>query len=151
MGARFCASAVEFVVAEVVRPLRHRVLRPHQPFRASTYPGDDDPQTLHAAVRDGQSIAGVASIYRRSPESEDDPSAWHLRGLAVDERWRGNGVGASIVERLIEVLAGRGASCVWCTARSDAVAFYERMEFQAEGDWFDEPPLGPHLFMRRWI
>ena len=56
---------VEAVHAADVRPLRGSVLRPGQPPDELVYPGDDHPDSLHAAVRDaaaGGAIVGVATV-----------------------------------------------------------------------------------------
>ena len=151
MAPPYTAEDVEIVPVEVVRPLRHRVLRPNQDFSSTFYPGDNDPDTVHCAnLRDGIAI-GIVSIYRRPPEGEDDPRAWRLRGLAVDERRRQSGVASALMDRTIKELRARNASFVWCSARSEAVPFYEKRGFSTEGDWYDEPLIGLHIFMRRWI
>lgn len=151
MSVRYTASDVDLVEADVVRPLRHRVLRPHQDFSATTYPGDDEPETLHAVIRSDGIVIGIVSIYRDPPEGVDDPRAWRLRGLAVAEESRGTGAGRAIMEWVIRELEQRDASFIWCSARSTAVAFYERFGFATEGSWYDEPLIGPHIRMRKWI
>ena len=48
------------------RPLRHRVLRPGQPFGQTAYPRDDHPETMHFGAFDGDRLVGVVSIYREA-------------------------------------------------------------------------------------
>ena len=54
------------VSAEIVRPLRHKVLRPSLPFESSIMELDDHDYTFHFCVEEESSIISVASAYHES-------------------------------------------------------------------------------------
>lgn len=140
--------SVESVLAGTIRPLRHAVLRPGQPPGASAYPQDDDPETLHLAAYDDDQLVGCATFF---PEPLGDEPAWRLRGMATAPTGRGHGYGGEMLARGLDELRERGASLLWCNARTPAVGFYERFGFERRGAEFDLPPLGPHYLLVRRI
>lgn len=76
---------------------------------------------------------------------------WRLRGMATVEDRRGEGLGAAVLEAIVEHARANGGNLIWCTARERAVAFYERAGFSALGQRFDEKEFGPHLLMWKAI
>lgn len=137
------------ITAEETRPLRQRVLRPHQPPEAMVYPGDDHPDTLHLGAYMGEQQVGVASLYREAPPGEVDPAAWRLRGMAVAPELQGAGFGRALLERCVEHATEQGGTRVWCNARTSAARFYTVMGFAVVGDEFELPGIGPHHVMVR--
>ncbi|WP_445151764.1 GNAT family N-acetyltransferase [Baekduia sp. Peel2402] len=140
------AARIERVDAAVLRPLRQRVLRPHQTLAEQLFDGDQDPLAGHFAAYasdgDDQPI-GIASI---TPEG--GPGAWRVRGMATDpERGRGTGAGGALLLACLDHARANGATRVWCNARTPARGFYERYGFVAEGEEFELPQIGPHYVM----
>lgn len=70
--------------------------------------------------------------------------------MAVLAEWRGRGVGAALLERLVEAARERGLGEVVASAQVRAVGFYERFGFVAEGPEFDDAGI-PHRTMRRRV
>lgn len=58
--------------------------------------------------------------------------------MAVVADWRGRGVGAALLERLVEIARGLGYRAVELHAQVDAIGFYERYGFAAYGEEFVE-------------
>jgi GNAT superfamily N-acetyltransferase len=147
------AVMVEVVAAEVVRPLRHAVLRPGWPDDESVYPGDGHPWAAHVAVRshDGAEVLAVGTVLTQAPPWEPEVPAWRIRGMAAVERRRGQGLGALVLEALIDHVKVHGGGVVWCNARIKASTFYERAGFVAQGDTFDLPGIGEHRQMWRRV
>jgi GNAT superfamily N-acetyltransferase len=122
---------------------------------AAAWPGDDEPATLHlAAYADGAEPVGVVTLLPRAwparPADEDSDGDHQLRGMAVDPRRQGQGVGSVLLTAALERLAARGATLLWCNARMSAVAFYERGGFRRDGAVFRQPPFGiEHVRMWR--
>jgi ribosomal protein S18 acetylase RimI-like enzyme len=144
---------VRRVDAEAVRPLRQRVLRPHQTIADQVYPGDDVEGAAHfAAFDDGGAVIGVASI---APEPYPGaggarPGDWRIRGMATDpEGGRGLGLGGALLRACLDHARGAGGQRVWCNARSPVRGFYEREGFAVEGEEFELPVIGPHFLM--WL
>jgi len=144
------AGAVELVGPDVVRPLRHAVLRPGGPADQARYPGDDDPRSAHAAVRDrAGTVTAVGTVLPEAPAWAPDRAAWRIRGMAVAPDRRGQGLGTRVLAALVAHAAGHGGGLVWCNARVRARRLYERGGFEGEGPVFELPGIGPHLTMTR--
>lgn len=67
--------------------------------------------------------------------------------MAVMTRWRGRGVGAAILERLIGLARHEGLEEVFLHGQTRVLDFYARYGFVAEGEEFDEADI-PHRMMR---
>lgn len=138
------------VGVEAVRPLRLAVLRAGLPPESAVWPGDDLPTSAHLAAYDGGALVGVATVLP-SPYAGTE-RAWQLRGMAVDPAVRGRGVGAALLARAVELVAGSGTPLLWCNARVSAQGFYERHGFTVDSDVFVLPPLAvAHRRMSRLL
>jgi ribosomal protein S18 acetylase RimI-like enzyme len=145
---------IERVRADVLRPLRHAVLRPHQALDDQVFAGDDAPDAGHfAAFADGDDApVGIASITPEPFPGAGGPRSgdWRVRGMATDpERGRGMGAGAALLDACLRHAREHGGRRAWCNARTPARGFYERAGFAAEGDEFELPRIGPHFLMWR--
>jgi GNAT superfamily N-acetyltransferase len=119
--------------------LRRRVLLVSP--RPLALDGDDDPGTIHLAVRDGDVTVAVATFV---PTEE----GVQLRGMAVDPGAQGTGVGRVLVEAAVERLRATGVTRLWCNARDTAVPFYERLGWTVTGPGFMHAESGlPHQRM----
>lgn len=67
--------------------------------------------------------------------------------MAVMPLWRSRGVGAAILQCLIESARQGGLEEVYLHAQSRVLEFYARFGFEAEGEEFDEAGI-PHRLMR---
>ena len=67
--------------------------------------------------------------------------------MAVGAEWRGQGVGAAILRRLLEEATRVGLESVYLHAQVPVVGFYARFGFVAEGEEFEEANI-PHRLMR---
>ncbi|HYF62453.1 MAG TPA: GNAT family N-acetyltransferase [Herpetosiphonaceae bacterium] len=141
-------TTIRQISAAEARPLRAAVLRPGQSPERQRYPGDDDPQTLHAGAFVGAGLAGVATLALDPPPGADDPRAWRLRGMAVAPAHQGRGLGRRLIEACVEHARRRGGSQIWCLGRTGAAPFYRSLGFALLGAEFDLPESGPHYVMR---
>ena len=135
------------VTAEDVRPIRHRVLRPEQPFESTVYPGDNLPGTVHLGAFDGDALVGIASLYREPRGGATD--GWRLRGMATVPAVRGRGIGAALLDACMEHAATSDGGEVWCNARVVAIGFYLRAGFEVVSEEFEVSGIGPHVVMTR--
>ncbi len=143
-------TPVRPIPAAATRPLRRRILRPHQAEHELVYPGDDDAGTLHVGWFDGETLLGVASLFRQSPEgATDDPGDWRLRGMAVVPEARRRGIGAALVAACEAHARAHGATRLWFNARVDALPFYFALGYEAFGETYVLPEIGPHRFAAR--
>jgi GNAT superfamily N-acetyltransferase len=129
-------------------PLRHRVLRPHERHDALAPGGAGASETFHfAAMEDGTAIGSAAVTREPPPWAPDHPSAWRLRGMATADNRRREGIGAAVLEAVVEHVRRNGGGLLWCNARAPAVSFYERAGFKTRGEGWVDPIIGPHVAM----
>jgi predicted GNAT family N-acyltransferase len=67
--------------------------------------------------------------------------------MAVLAPWRGHGVGAALLRRLLKTAALQGLDSVYLNAQVAVLGFYSRFGFVAEGEEFEEAGI-PHRLMR---
>lgn len=71
-----------------------------------------------------------------------------MRQMAVDQAYRGRGLGAQLVKALEAEAARRGIRRIVLHARASALGFYERLGYTCVGDAFEEVGL-PHRRMEK--
>ncbi|MDF1809001.1 MAG: GNAT family N-acetyltransferase [Phycisphaerales bacterium] len=136
------------ISASQTRPVRQKVLRPHQEAHVLVYPGDDEKNTFHlGAMIDGE-IHAILSMYRESaPYSETDSVGWRIRGMASIPQARGSGLGRKLVEVARDRVWETDRDVIWCNARESAFGFYEKLGFNIVGNIFEIEGIGPHAVM----
>ena len=72
----------------------------------------------------------------------------HIGRMAVVSDWRGRGIGAALLTRLIELARERGDARVRLHAQTQAMPFYARFGFAPVGAEFSEAGI-PHRTMER--
>jgi GNAT superfamily N-acetyltransferase len=125
--------------------LRHRVLRTGLRRQTANFVGDDLPTSRHYGVFDETSALSCATFLQNEYEKEP---AWQLRGMATDERFRGQGIGRQLLDYAEQaLLADNSIRLLWCNARIGAVKFYQSQGWRIASDLFDIPHFGPHHYM----
>ena len=136
---------IEKVSPDVVRPLRHKVLRPNLHFEASCLPSDNAPNAIHFTLKKDDTILSVASLYSESLETMTNKNTYRLRGMATEPSEQRKGFGTMILRGAMDYLKKEtDVEILWCNARVTAFGFYEKMGFTILGEIFDIPNLGPH-------
>jgi len=74
----------------------------------------------------------------------------HIGRVAVLSDWRGQGVGAALLVRLIDLAKARGDKRVLLNAQTQAMPFYARYGFAPTGDEFFEAGIA-HWKMVRFL
>jgi len=72
----------------------------------------------------------------------------HIGRMAVLKQWRGQGVGALVLQALVEQARHRGHASVRLNAQTYAAGFYRRFGFEVSGAGFIEAGI-PHVPMQR--
>lgn len=144
---------VRLITAEDTIPLRKALLRPDRPVEESIYVGDDETSSFHVGAfesDDPSALAiGVATMLQvDDPRCEAAP-AHRLRGMAVAADRQRSGIGSATLQFAEAEAARRGSTIVWCNARTVAVPFYLRHDYETVGDEFELPNIGPHFFCRK--
>lgn len=68
--------------------------------------------------------------------------------MAVMHAWRGQGIGAFMLQRLLQTALQRGDQEAILHAQSQAQGFYAAQGFEARGEVFDEVGM-PHIVMTK--
>lgn len=96
-----------------------------------------DPQCLHLIAEDTD--GNPIGTGRLLPDG-------HIGRMAVLREWRGRQVGATLLQRLVEEGQKRNFSTLVLGAQLQAIPFYEKAGFRAEGDVFADADI-PHRNM----
>jgi GNAT superfamily N-acetyltransferase len=121
---------VREVAVDLVRPLRHRVLRAGLPEQTVHTERDHDPGTVHLAAIEGDDIIGVITLFPEPFPEDVGRSADHFRWMAVDESRRHSGAGTALLRHAAKVARDRGSELMWANGRDSALGFYERLGFR---------------------
>lgn len=122
-----------------IRRIREAVFVHEQQVPAALEWDGLDPQCVHALAE--TATGRVVGTGRLHPSGK-------VGRMAVEAGWRGRGVGATLLERLIEAALDRGIDELYLHAQVHVTGFYARYGFVPEGDPFDEAGI-PHRLMRR--
>ena len=134
------AQIVRQIPLAQTRPLRHAVLRPHEPEESLAAHEPDGAFALGA-------FEGAEPIAVGFIAPDGTPGSWRIRGMATAAHARGQGVGSTLLAGLLEHAVAADASRVWCNARTPARSLYERAGFRAISEEFDVPGIGSHFVM----
>ncbi len=134
------------VALEQIIDLRHAVLRTGLPRETARFSGDDDPQTVHLAAKDGSKIVGCATILVNEWYGE---RACQLRGMAIDPAYQRRGIGRHMLAEVDLISAQKGAGLLWANVRKPATEFYQKCGWVIASEEFEIPTAGPHFKMVR--
>lgn len=138
-------SEIRVVSVEVVRPLRHDILRTGKPFSTTLFDRDEESKTVHFALYRDKEVLSVATIFPASFSQKPQEKAYQLRGMATKQKEQGKGFGRQILEAVIDYLREQtDAKLLWCNARRPAVDFYQKFGFEFVGEEFEVEGIGPH-------
>ncbi len=119
----FAATAAEGRWIATEAPIDREAYRTK--FSASIH----DPNSLFLVARDDGKVVGQLSLRPGWPGVLD-------LGMAIDEAWRGRGVGSALMERAIEWARATGAHKITLHVyphNAAAIALYEKYGFVREG------------------
>ena len=123
----------------LARPVREAVFVAEQGVPLALEWDEFDAVSRHVIARD--SHGEVIGTGRLLPDG-------HIGRMAVLAAWRGKHVGRALMERLIAEAAQQKLQPLLLHAQVQAVEFYEKLGFVAEGAGFMEAGI-PHRLMRR--
>lgn len=122
-------------------PIRFAVFVDEQKVPMEIEMDENDAVCVHALARtDGGTAVGTGRLL---PDG-------HIGRMAVLKEWRGQGVGAAILETLINAALERGDREVMLSAQTHALGFYRLHGFAEEGGVYPDAGI-PHQAMRRRI
>ncbi len=138
----------EVIAAAETRPLRRALLHPGLAPEAVDYPGDTHPAVCHlGSLKDGV-LVGIGTIHPQPiPAGGIPTAAWRVRDLAVEHGHRGRGIGALLLERLLEHASDHEGVVAWGAVRTTAAGFFTRCGFSAIDTPWSDPNEGDQQLM----
>ncbi|MBS0346221.1 MAG: GNAT family N-acetyltransferase [Proteobacteria bacterium] len=125
-------------LAAQATPIRFQVFVDEQQVPADMELDEFDALSCHALALAGEEAVGTGRLL---PDG-------HIGRMAVRADWRGQGVGAALLQALIDEAERRGMRRLVLSAQTHALGFYTRFGFVPEGEVYDEAGL-PHQMMLR--
>ncbi|WP_042147037.1 GNAT family N-acetyltransferase [Paucisalibacillus sp. EB02] len=135
------------ITPEMAYPLRHSILRPHQPFEACVYDTDHQEGAFHVGAFYQEKLITIASFYVEKYHDFSSDKQYRLRAMATLDDFRNLGAGREVVSYAEGIIRSRGYELLWCKGRTTVQGYYEKIGFRAYGEVFDYPPIGPHIVM----
>lgn len=137
---------IKYISTQDTLDLRNRVLRNNAGIDKCVFDTDETEGNFHLGRFVNEKLISIATFY---PEDHEGNGArgFRLRGMATDPEFSGKGYGADLIKFAINELRSVNASYIWCYARSSAVGFYKKLDFEVISDEFDVIGIGPHFIM----
>jgi predicted GNAT family N-acyltransferase len=140
---------VKRISASDTYPIRHKILRAGKPIESCYYHGDKDELTFHLGAFVDKKLVSVASFYFENHQQfqEKHPNQFRLRGMATLAEYQGMGLSSQLLKTALPLIKQNLCTLLWCNARATAEGFYKKVGFEAHGEIFDIPEIGPHRLM----
>ncbi|PHX91467.1 MAG: GNAT family N-acetyltransferase [Flavobacteriales bacterium] len=104
---------------------------------------DAEKNDIHVVAKWGEWVVGCLIL-------KDHGVAFKMRQVAVLDDWQGNGVGKKMVLYSEKIARDLGKTTIVLHARQSAIPFYLTLNYNIEGDEFEEIGL-PHRSMYKLI
>ncbi|MBI0577271.1 GNAT family N-acetyltransferase [Neobacillus cucumis] len=138
---------VRLIPSEMTYSLRHIVLRPHQTMEDCKYDTDHEEDAFHVGAFHREKLISIASFCVENNPDFLIERQYRLRAMATLEENRKLGAGRAVVSYAENLLKKQGIALLWCKGRTSVQEYYMRLGFEAHGDVFEYPPIGPHIVM----
>lgn len=141
---------IKEITTEQTIAVRHPVLRVGRPREDCYFPEDDLNTTTHYGLFIENKLVGIATFLEQN-NPKFVGNHLQLRGMAVLDKFKGNGVGKLLLETGEQLALKKKKTIIWCNARIVAVPFYEKMGYKIVGPTFEIPLVGLHYVMKKEI
>lgn len=133
-------------------PIRQTMLRSDFDYEGCIFPGDNSDMTFHlGGFVDGNLVSVASFYYEKNPRFPDHHHQYRLRGMATLHKHQREGLSIALMKTALSIISRNRCTLLWCNARSEAVGFYQKIEFLRVGEEFDVPKIGRHCLMVREI
>ncbi|MBS7252549.1 GNAT family N-acetyltransferase [Flavobacterium branchiicola] len=127
--------------------VRQPVLRKGKPIESCIFEGDDLTDTHHFGLYDNEKLIGIISLFNKINPIFADENQAQIRGMAVLDTHQKKGFGEALVKHCENYCIENKVDLIWFNARTAAVGFYKKMNYQVEGEAFDIKDVGEHYMM----
>ena len=84
--------------------------------------------SFHIAAYEEQTLVGIGRLHT------EINNMGRIRYMAVDPKYRGKGVGSSILRELEDIAQTNNLQACWLNAREDAIPFYLKNGYEIKGE-----------------
>lgn len=138
---------IKEVKVEDILPVRQTVLRNGKPREECFFDGDHAKETVHLALYKNDKMLAIASILKDKSEKLKSNNQFRLRGMAVLPEAQGRGFGKHLLLYAEDLIKQQSPALFWFNARTSAVKFYQKNNFEVFGKEFEVANVGPHFLM----
>lgn len=127
--------------------VRQPVLRKGKPIESCVFEGDDLETTHHFGLFNDEYLIGIISLFKQTNAIFAEKNQAQIRGMAILENNQKKGYGEALVRHCENYCKDQNTDLIWFNARTAAVGFYEKMDYQILGEPFDIKDVGEHYLM----
>lgn len=127
--------------------VRQPVLRKGKPIESCIFDGDDLNTTHYFGLFENKNLTGIISLFNQINTIFAEKKQAQIRGMAVLETHQKKGFGDALVKYCEDYCFENNVDLIWFNARTAAVGFYQKMNYQTLGGPFDIKDVGEHYLM----
>ena len=127
--------------------VRQPVIRKGKPIESCIFGGDNLDTTHHFGLFENKNLTGIISLFNQINITFAEKNQGQIRGMAVLEAHQKKDFGKAPVKYCEEYCIKENIDLIWLNARTAAVGFYEKMNYQIIGEPFDIKDVGEHYLM----
>jgi ribosomal protein S18 acetylase RimI-like enzyme len=131
--------------------VRQPVLRKGKPVESCIFEGDDLKDTYHFGLYESGELIGIISLFTKINSIFAEKNQAQIRGMAVLESHQKRGFGEALVKHCENFCIEKDIKLIWFNARTAAVGFYKKLNYQTVGKPFDIKDVGEHYLMYKEI
>jgi ribosomal protein S18 acetylase RimI-like enzyme len=131
--------------------VRQPVLRKGKPVESCIFEGDDLKDTYHFGLYKSGELIGIISLFTKINSIFAEKNQAQIRGMAVLESHQKKGFGEALVKHCENLCIEKDIKLIWFNARTAAVGFYKKLNYQTVGKPFDIKDVGEHYLMYKEI
>ncbi|MDW7690802.1 GNAT family N-acetyltransferase [Flammeovirgaceae bacterium SG7u.111] len=132
---------IKEITAEQTWPLRQEVMWPNKPLDYVKVEGDDSAKHFGLFVEN--ELVSVVSLFEKGEKLQ-------FRKFATKVTFQGKGYGSQLLHYLIEQAKGKSEAVLFCNARKEKTAFYEKFGLACTSQTFQKGGID-YVIMERSI
>ena len=103
--------------------------------------------THHFGLFDDEDLIGIISLFDKINTIFAAQNQAQIRGMAVLDTHQKKGLGEALVKHCETYCNENQVDLIWFNARTAAVGFYQKMNYETVGEAFDIKDVGEHYLM----
>ncbi|RKR09376.1 acetyltransferase (GNAT) family protein [Flavobacterium sp. 90] len=129
--------------------VRQPVLRKGKPVESCVFEGDDLETTKRFGLFENKCLIGIIPLFQKINPIFAENNQAQIRGMAVLENHQKKGIGEALVKHCEKYCNTNNIDLIWFKARTAAIGFYKKMNYETLGKAFDIKDVGEHYLMSK--